>query len=63
MNASQNGGTAELLQPAALEQSLLLELDSRQDDILTQLDQLNTRIEGLLKDVETWRHTVAVPPQ
>ncbi|MFM9115190.1 MAG: hypothetical protein ACKOU6_03415 [Planctomycetota bacterium] len=63
MNASQNGGTAELLRPAALEQSLLLELDSRQDDILTQLDQLNTRIEGLLKEVETWRHTATVPPQ
>lgn len=30
--------------------SLLDEIDQRQDEVLAQLDELNTRIENLLKD-------------
>jgi hypothetical protein len=30
--------------------SLLEELDQRQDEVLAQLDELNTQIESLLKD-------------
>ena len=30
--------------------SLLDELDQRQDEVLAQLDELNTRIENLLKE-------------
>lgn len=30
-------------------QTLLQELDSRQDDVLRQLDELNSRVETLLK--------------
>jgi hypothetical protein len=35
--------------------SLLEELDARQDELLTQLDCLNSRIEQILQDCLTWR--------
>ena len=41
--------------------SLLQQLDTRQDEVLDQLVELNQRIEGLLKDCESWRHADFVP--
>ena len=35
--------------------SLLEELDARQDDLLIELDQLNARIEHVLREVLIWR--------
>lgn len=35
--------------------SLLEELDARQDELLSELDQLNLRIEQVLRDVLAWR--------
>lgn len=32
--------------------TLLEELDQRQDEVIAQLDQLNTEIEGLLNDFQ-----------
>ncbi len=43
--------------------SLLQQLDARQDEVLEQLSDLNLRIEGLLKEVETWRHAADDPGQ
>jgi hypothetical protein len=35
--------------------SLLQELDARQDELLAELDQLNNRIEDVLKESLAWR--------
>lgn len=35
----------------AARRSLLQELDARQDEVLQQLEDLNSRVESLLKDV------------
>lgn len=37
--------------------SLLEELDARQDELLSELDQLNLQIEQVLREVLTWRNT------
>lgn len=42
------------------ERNLLQELDMRQDEVLRQLDQLNDRIEAVLRDV-TGHLTVCHP--
>ena len=36
-------------------QTLLEELDARQNELLDELDQLNTRIEQVLSDCLKWR--------
>ena len=59
METGSSEEAVDLLQPVVQEQILLQELDSRQDDILLQIDQLNSRIEGLLRDVESWRQSAA----
>ena len=40
----------ELELPPVPPGSLLAEIDAQQDDILRQLDELNARLEGLLKE-------------
>ncbi|HZN33530.1 MAG TPA: hypothetical protein VFB80_06915 [Pirellulaceae bacterium] len=40
-------------------QSLLEELDSRQDELLDELDRLNERIERVLVDCVRWHGTAA----
>jgi len=37
-------------------QSHLDEIDARQDDVLRQLDELNVRVEGLIKEWTAARH-------
>ena len=37
--------------------TMLEEIDGRQDDVLMQLDQLNARIESLLKEIMATRET------
>ena len=39
--------------------SLLDEIDQRQDEVLAQLDELNTRIENLLQECLASRHEPA----
>lgn len=41
----------EIMADLQQQRSLLEEIDARQDDVLSQLDQLNLRIETLLKEV------------
>ena len=40
-------------------QSLLEELDARQNELLDELDKLNTRIEQAINDCLKWRGTLA----
>ena len=40
-------------------QSLLEELDARQNELLDELDKLNTRIEQTISDCLKWRGTLA----
>ncbi|MDX1944690.1 MAG: hypothetical protein SFU86_04720 [Pirellulaceae bacterium] len=44
-------------------QTLLAELDARQDELLAELDRLNARIEAVLRDCLAWREPepVAAP--
>jgi len=41
--------------------SLLEELDARQDDLLNELDRLNSRIEQVISECNAWRCTLEVP--
>ena len=40
-------------------QSLLEELDARQNELLEELDKLNTRIEQVLSDCLKWRGSLS----
>jgi hypothetical protein len=42
-------------------QSLLEELDARQNELLDELDQLNLRIEQVLNETIKWRGTLPAP--
>lgn len=42
-------------------QSLLAELDARQDELLGELDQLNQRIEQVLRDCLAWHRPETIP--
>jgi len=42
-------------------QSLLEELDARQNELLGELDQLNSRIEQVLSECLQWRGTLPAP--
>jgi hypothetical protein len=44
------------------QQSLLQELDSRQDELLHELEQLNRRIEQVLQETIAWRGSTEAPP-
>jgi hypothetical protein len=42
-------------------QSLLEELDARQNELLDELDRLNTRVEQVLGECLKWRGTLTAP--
>ena len=42
-------------------QSLLEELDARQNELLDELDRLNARIEQVLNETMKWRGTLPAP--
>jgi hypothetical protein len=42
-------------------QSLLAELDTRQDELLDELDVLNGRIEAVIKEWSAWRAAEELP--
>ena len=43
-------------------QSLLQELDARQDELLEELERLNERIEQVLQECVAWRGPMADQP-